>query len=67
MPPPAPPSAAPLDLPRLVMRRAGLVGVLVLLLAVVLGLARMGDDIDDEVDAAMTLAEEPRLVNSAMA
>jgi two-component system sensor histidine kinase UhpB len=38
------------------MRRAGLVGVLVLLLAVVLGLARMGDDIDDEVDAAMTLA-----------
>ena len=54
--PPHPPPAAPLDLPRLVMRRAGLVGLLVLLLAVVLGLARMGDDIDDEVDAAMTLA-----------
>ena len=56
VPPPASPPSAPLDLPRLVMRRAGLVGVLVLLLAVVLGLARMGDDIDDEVDAAMTLA-----------
>ena len=36
--PPHPPPAAPLDLPRLVMRRAGLVGLLVLLLAVVLGL-----------------------------
>lgn len=48
--------AAPLDLPRLVMRRASAVGALVLLLAVVLGLARMGDDIDDEVDAAMSLA-----------
>jgi len=46
----------PLDLPRLVMRRAAAVGLGVLLLAVVLGLARMGDDIDDEVDAAMTLA-----------
>ncbi|MDH4393672.1 MAG: histidine kinase [Aquabacterium sp.] len=46
----------PLDLPRLVMRRAGVVGALVLLLAVVLGLARMGGDIDDEVDAAMALA-----------
>jgi len=39
-----------------VMRRASVVGALVLLLAVVLGLARMGDDIDDEVGAAMTLA-----------
>lgn len=48
--------AAPLDLPRLVMRRASAVGALVLLLAVVLGLVRMGDDIDDEVDAAMSLA-----------
>ena len=38
------------------MRRAGLLGALVLLLALVLGLARMGQDIDDEVDAAMTLA-----------
>lgn len=46
----------PLDLPRLVMRRASMVGLLVLLLAVLLGLARIGDDIDDEVDAAMTLA-----------
>jgi len=46
----------PLDLPRLVMRRASAVGLLVLLLAVLLGLARIGADIDDEVDAAMTLA-----------
>lgn len=46
----------PLDLPRLVMRRASAVSLLVLLLAVVLGLARMGEDIDGEVDAAMTLA-----------
>ena len=50
------PLQPPLDLPRLVMRRASVVGVLVLLLAVVLGLARMGEDIDEEVDAAMTLA-----------
>ncbi|GCL63204.1 sensor histidine kinase [Pseudaquabacterium pictum] len=54
--PALPRRSPPLDLPRLVMRRASLVGVLVLLLALVLGLARMGDDIDDEVDAAMTLA-----------
>jgi len=45
-----------LDLPRLVMRRAGSVAAAVLLLALGLGLARMGVDIDDEVDAAVTLA-----------
>ena len=49
-------SRSPLDLPRQVMRRAGLVALVVLLLALSLGLARMGDDIDDEVDAAMALA-----------
>ena len=38
------------------MRRAGVVAALVLLLALVLGLARMGADMDDEVDAAMSLA-----------
>ena len=38
------------------MRRAGLVAAGVLLLALMLGLARMNDDIDDEVDAALTLA-----------
>jgi two-component system sensor histidine kinase UhpB len=46
-----------LDLPRLVMRRAGSVAAAVLLLALGLGLARMGADIDDEVDAAVTLAQ----------
>ncbi|WP_088280613.1 histidine kinase [Ideonella sp. A 288] len=51
------PAAAPLDLPRLVMRRASVVAVAALLLALVLGLLRMGQDIDEEVDAAMTLAQ----------
>ncbi|MES2718324.1 MAG: histidine kinase [Pseudomonadota bacterium] len=43
-------------LPRLLMRRAAAVGAVVLLLALALGLARMGDDMADEVDAAMALA-----------
>ena len=47
---------APLDLPRLVMRRAGLLGAAVLVLALALGLARMNQDIGEEVDAAMALA-----------
>jgi two-component system sensor histidine kinase UhpB len=46
----------PLDLPRLVMRRAAVVALVVLLLALLLGLVRMGDDIEEEVDAAMALA-----------
>lgn len=46
----------PLDLPRLVMRRAGLVVPLVLLLALVLGLLRMRDDVDDELRGANTVA-----------
>lgn len=55
---PFPPVAVrpPLDLPRLVMRRAALLACLVLGLALALGLARVGHDIDEEVDAAMTLA-----------
>ena len=53
--PPVPP-APPLDLARLVMRRAGLVGALVLVLALALGLVRVAFDIDDEVDGAVTLA-----------
>ena len=55
--PPFVPAAAPLDLPRLVLWRTVAVAVLVLLLALVLGLARMNDDIQEEVDAALTLAE----------
>lgn len=50
---PAPP---PLDLPRLVMRRAAGVAAAVLAVALLLGLWRMQDDIDSEVDAAMALA-----------
>ncbi|MDT7837180.1 sensor histidine kinase [Aquabacterium sp. OR-4] len=54
---PAPAPAAPLDLPRLLMRRSAWVGTAVLLLALVLGLLRMADDMADEVDAAMALAD----------
>ena len=50
------PIPAPLDLPRLLMRRAGVVAAAVLMLALAAGLARMAYDIDDEVDAAVTLA-----------
>ncbi len=46
----------PLDLPRQVMRRAGLVALAVVLLALGLGLLQVDDDIADEADAAMTLA-----------
>lgn len=46
----------PLDLPRQVMRRAGLVALAVVLLALGLGLRQMNDDITGEADAAMTLA-----------
>ena len=49
-------TALPFDLPRLVMRRAIAVGAAALLLAAALGLVRVGDNIDDEVDAAMALA-----------
>ncbi|HOB95797.1 MAG TPA: histidine kinase [Aquabacterium sp.] len=50
------PPTAPLDLPRLVMRRAGLLAAGVLALALGLGLVRMNQDIGEEVDAAMALA-----------
>ena len=51
------PNPRPIDLPRLLMRRASLVAAGVLLLALVLGLQRMQTDIDDEFDAAHTLAQ----------
>lgn len=54
---PSPSKPLPLDLPRQVMRRAGLVALLTLLLAALLGLQRAGSNIDDEVDAALALAE----------
>jgi len=50
------PASPQLDLPRLVMRRAAGVAVAVLAVALLLGLWRMQDDIDSEVDAAMALA-----------
>lgn len=50
------PRTAPLDLPRLVMRRAMVVGLAVLTLAMGAGLLRAQQVIDNEVDAAMTLA-----------
>ncbi len=62
MPTPPDPAAAvraathPLTLPRLIMRRAAWVAALVLVAALGVGLLRMADDIDDEVDAAMSLA-----------
>ena len=59
-PNPLPPRAdepSPLDLPRLVMRRAGAVALAVVMLALALGLSRMGDDIDHEVVAARSLAQ----------
>ena len=46
----------PLDLPRLLMRRAAAVGLAVLALALVLGLLRMRADMDDEFAAAQALA-----------
>lgn len=46
----------PLDLPRLVMRRAILVGLLAVGLALLVGLQRTQEAIDEEVEAAMTLA-----------
>jgi two-component system sensor histidine kinase UhpB len=46
----------PLDLPRLVLRRAAGVAALVMAVAVALGGLRLNQDIDSEVDAAMALA-----------
>ena len=58
MPPPNAAAAArmPRQLSRLVMQRAGAVALAALLAALALGLLRMGQDIDGEVDAALTLA-----------
>ena len=46
----------PMDLPRLLMRRAAVVALAVLALALLLGLLRMRADMDDELAAAQALA-----------
>ena len=51
------PQPQPLDLPRLVMRRAGWVALGAWLLMLVLGLERVGLDMEREVAAARTTAE----------
>lgn len=47
----------PWDLPRLIMRRSSLVGVLAVALALLLGVARTNDAVEEEVAAAATLAD----------
>ncbi len=49
-------TAAPLDLPRLVMRRARVVAITFLILALVLGLLAARSDTRDEIDGALSLA-----------
>lgn len=51
-----PRSAPPRELARLLMRRSGLLAVCGLLLALTLGLLRLEDDMDEEVEAAWQLA-----------
>lgn len=55
-PPPVAPPAGPLDLPRLVLRRASWVAVLGLVAALVLGLARARYDTGQELDGALSIA-----------
>jgi len=50
------PARRPLDLPRLVMQRAAVIAALGVLLALLLGLAGMRDDVDVELAGARTLA-----------
>lgn len=52
----APGTAAPRELARLLMRRSGLLALCGLLLALTLGLLRVEDDMDEEVEAAWQLA-----------
>jgi two-component system sensor histidine kinase UhpB len=52
----SPPRVPPLDLPRLVMRRAAAVAVFGVLLTLLLGLAAMRDDVDAELAGARTMA-----------
>lgn len=52
-----PATSAPLDLPRLVMRRAAWVAAAGVLLMLLLGLARVRDNVDDELAGARPLAE----------
>ncbi len=51
------PRPLPLDLPRLVMRRALAVAAAALTIAVVLGFSRAGTDIEEEMQAAHALAQ----------
>lgn len=60
---PATPHPAPLDLTGLVMRRAGWVGVAVVLAGLLMGLFAMRHDMDDEAEAAMALAQRLALVS----
>jgi two-component system sensor histidine kinase UhpB len=68
-PDPATPPAAvhPLDLPRLVMRRAAVVVVLGVLLLWGLGLVRMHDTVADELAGARTLAQLAERLSSLQA
>lgn len=50
------PRHTPLDLPRLIMRHAVAIAAVAVALAVVIGLHRIQDAIDDEVDGAIALA-----------
>ncbi|WP_396270345.1 sensor histidine kinase [Ideonella sp.] len=50
-------SPLPWDLPRLVMRRSSLVGVVAVALALLLGVTRTNDAVEEEVAAAATLAD----------
>lgn len=51
------PIRRPLDLPRLVMQRAAAMAVLGVLVLLLLGLVRMRDDVDEELQGARTLAQ----------
>jgi two-component system sensor histidine kinase UhpB len=59
------PAPAALDLPRQILRRAALVGLLALLAAAALGLHGAAQDIEDEVLAAQGLAQALQVLGSS--